>query len=344
MTALDTLSTNEHNNNKMQTITVERSDDQFRDAAASGAGAMPCGFGWCEMDMIQDAVCGNGLQLMESRDDDQNDAESTKESVAGSTAFIDDTLKNFSQEMAMAPTMSMSNKTGGAGLNRVDNNNPAMVPKQHGVKPLGTAISTSSSGRTIEKTRYEQFMTLVDSTSKTHGAQSIQVADLYVKMGNDCRVDRVNAKSKELALLLFEEAFSIYQAKSGDSNEKTISCRVDLGRTCHGLGRYDEALDAFCMSVYMREALRGELHPSVSEIWVLISAVHQSKSKLELALKASAKALTGYRNAHGDKHPAVIGVLRTIAQIHTQMGNDDKALDIQKYVRLHSPKDSRGEI
>ena len=88
----------------------------------------------------------------------------------------------------------------------------------------------------------------------------------------------------------------------------------------------------------MREALLGELHPSVSDIWVLISSVHRAKCKLELALKASAKALTGYRNAHGDKHITVIAVLRTIAQIHTEMGNDEKAADINKYVRIHSQK------
>ena len=72
------------------------------------------------------------------------------------------------------------------------------------------------------------------------------------------------------------------------------------------------------------------------EIWVLISSVHHAKKKLELALKASAKALTGYRNAHGDKHSTVIGVLKTIAQIHIEMGNNEKAIDIQKYVRLHT--------
>jgi hypothetical protein len=93
------------------------------------------------------------------------------------------------------------------------------------------------------------------------------------------------------------------------------------------------------MAVYMREALLGELHQSASEIWVLISSVHQATSKLELALKASAKALTGYRHVYGDKHQTVIGVLKTIVQIHIGMGNADKANDIYKYVRLHSSKD-----
>ena len=88
----------------------------------------------------------------------------------------------------------------------------------------------------------------------------------------------------------------------------------------------------------MREALLGELHPSVSDVWVLIADIHQQKKKMEMALRANAKALSGYRDAHGDKHVTVINVLKTIARLHIEMGNHDKAEDINKYVRLHSPK------
>ena len=257
MTAPDILSDHNHGNTLQA---IERTDQQYRDEAASG----PCGFTWCEVETLQDAVCGNGLSLMESRDD----------------------------------------------------------------------------------SRYEQFMSSVDSASKAYGAQSIHVADLYVSMGIECAQNETDARSKELALLLLEEAFGIYQAKAGDSHERTVDCRIHLGKAHHSLGRYDEALDCFCMAVYMREALLGEPHPSVSEIWVLISSVHRAKSKLELSLKASAKALTGYRNAYGDKHPIVIEVLETIAGIHIEMGNREKAVDIQKYVRLHSPKidDTKAEF
>ena len=50
------------------------------------------------------------------------------------------------------------------------------------------------------------------------------------------------------------------------------------------------------MEVYMREVLHGELHPLVSEIWVLVSSVHHAKLKLELVLKVSVKVLMGYQN------------------------------------------------
>jgi len=325
MTAPDILSDHNHGNTLQA---IERTDQQYRVEAMTG----PCGFTWCEVETLQDAVCGNGLSLMESRDDDSpNDAtEGGRQMlhVAGSKSFIDDKLKTFSGELVLAQTVSTSNKSSGIQAN----NNPAMVSKV-----ASTALSNSDV-RGVEKSRYEQFMTSVDSASKAYGAQSIHVADLYVSMGIECVQNGTDARSKELALLLLEEAFGIYQAKAGDSHERTVDCRIHLGKAHHSLGRFDEALDCFCMAVYMREALLGEPHPSVSEIWVLISSVHRAKSKLELSLKASAKALTGYRNAHGDKHPIVIEVLETIAGIHIEMGNRDKAVDIQKYVRLHSPK------
>lgn len=317
-------------------VTVQDGGDRT-DAQSGREG--PCGessmFTWCEMEMLQDAVCGNGLALMESRDDDEDNEAPGAQMMptAGSHSFIDDKLKTFSQELESTETISINNK----GSMKEDNN-PAMVSKLDGMKGVSNSTLFNASSRGVEKSKYEHFMGLVGSASKTHGAQSIPVADLYVNMGTECSRTSADAKSKELALLLFEEAFSIYQAKAGDSHEQTIDCRIHLGKTYRSLERYDEALDCFCMAVYMREALLGELHSSVSDIWVLISSVHHARSKLELALKASAKALTGYRNANGDKHHTVIGVLKMIAQIHVEMGNNDKAVDIQKYVRLHSPK------
>ncbi|KAL7524564.1 hypothetical protein ACHAXR_000627, partial [Thalassiosira sp. AJA248-18] len=276
---------------------------------------------------------------MESRDDDAPPMIDADDQimpvVASSSSFINDELKKtFNQGLeSLAQTLPIppiTKKASGIGMS--DDNNPATVSKQaaFGVnRPASHVSLLSTSG---EKSTYDNFMSKVDSASKAYGAQSIHVADLYVNMGIDCsRSKTANTKSKQLALLLFKEAFSIYQAKSGDSHEHTVTARLHLGRTYHSLGKYDEALDCFCMAVYMREALLGELHPSVSEIWVLIASVHQAKAKLELALKASAKALTGYRNANGDKHRTVIDVLKTIAQIHTEMGNHDKAVDIQKY-------------
>mmetsp|Transcript_3487 Transcript_3487/g.7697 ORF Transcript_3487/g.7697 Transcript_3487/m.7697 type:complete len:349 (+) Transcript_3487:173-1219(+) len=348
MTAADVLSVQDQGNVTTYLLpSGERTEEQSSRPGPCGEPGM---FTWCEVEMLQDAVCGNGLTMMDSRDDDApNEAEDqmVPTTAGAGNSFIDDKLKMFSQELELTQNISLSNKSSTVGLQ--DDNNPAIVSKlsldgmRASINSSLLSNSSMSGSRGIEKSRYEHFMSLVDTASKTHGAQSIPVANLYVTMGTECSWNGTDAKSKELSLLLFEEAFGIYQVESGDSNEQTVDCRIHLGKTYHSLEQYDEALDCFCMAVYMREALLGELHPSVSEIWVLISSVHHAKFKLELALKASAKALTGYRHARGDKHHTVIGVLKTIAQIHIEMGNNDKAVDIQKYVRLHS-KDAKAEI
>lgn len=311
---------------------ADRSDAATRSGVCGESGM----FSWCEVDMIQDAVCGNGLSLsmMDSRDDDHCSDTFNALSVGES---IFDSLKSLGQDHELAKSKSFPQH--------------GSVPRSHGnstqasTKLSCMGSSTSSLLETLptgsfggfEKSRYDHFMRLLDAASTSYGANSTQVADLYVSMGTELASDST-AKSKEMALRLLDEAFNIYQALLGDSQQKTIDCRIQIGKVHQSLEQYDEALDCYCMSAYMSEAIVGVLHPSVSDIWVQISSVHYSRSKYELALKASAKALTGYRNAYGDKHHSVIGVLKTIAQIHIQMGNNDKAADIQKYVRLHTPK------
>lgn len=329
---------------------VERTDEQLRDTTSASRGT--CGFTWCEVENLQETFCGNGISQMDSRDDDAAPTDGQALPLSGSSSFIDETLKMFTHENLLKSLPSNDNTVGLS-----DEANPATLSKMDSVKvnrsvsqganSLSTPYALKNTGRCVEKSKYENFMSRVDAASKAYGAQSIPVADLYVTMGIDCTKGvNSDAKSKELALLLFEEAFTIYQAKLGDSHEQTVSCRVSLGKTHLSLGNYDKALDCFCMAAYMREALLGELHPTVSEVWVLVASVHQARLKFELALKANAKALTGYRNAHGDKHPLVIAVLKIIAQIHIQMGNTDKAADIEKYVRLHTPKgeDTKAEF
>ncbi|KAL3764176.1 hypothetical protein ACHAWU_003988 [Discostella pseudostelligera] len=304
---------------------VERSDAAARSGLCGESGM----FSWCEVDMIQDAVCGNGfsLSVMESRDDDQCNSPNT--------GSIFDAFKTLEQDHELSKSKSFPQY---GGYSKSFGNNTLAVAKEPSTASLLETLPTSAFGG-IEKSRYDQFMRLLKSASTSHGANSTQVADLYVTMSTEIgEGSDSTASSKEIALHLLDEAFGIYQALLGDSQQKTIDCRVQIGKICQSLERYDEALECFCMAAYMREALVGVLHPSVSDVWVQISSVHYSKSKFELALKASAKALTGYRNAYGDKHRTVIAVLKTIAQIHIQMGNQDKAVDIQKYVRLHSPK------
>ncbi len=205
-------------------------------------------------------------------------------------------------------------------------------------------ISRSQTGKKIvprfnPKTVQElkKYVPEIEEAAEDYGFHSIQIADIYLRMGDETTAIEYNStKSVKLALKLYEEAFHIYQAQVGDCDKRTINARVLIGNALLALGRHDDAIDSLCTAVYMREALLGELHLDVAEIWVKISLIHQDKQQHELALKACAKALTSYRKEYGDKHPNVLGILRNISKIHTQLGNHGKAADIDRYVFSHS--------
>merc|ERR1712194_341534 len=98
------------------------------------------------------------------------------------------------------------------------------------------------------------------------------VADLYVSMGVECLQHGSDARSNELALLLLEEAFGIYQAKAGDSHERTIGGRIHLGKAHQALLQYDSALDCFCMAGY--RSAYGDKHPKVISVLQTIAGIH----------------------------------------------------------------------
>lgn len=300
---------------------------------------------------IQATICGFNRASAESRDDVTCDSDNTEkvsnQTKGNNAAFLDNTLQGI--------TSTVSKEFEKSGSTSKSQNLETIPSSDDSVKTAPPIIEKhrvkSAEGNTeimnkldkdlfvgsVKRARYESFKSMIDAASHTYGASSLQVAELYASMGTDLLENNSNdVTSKECAIVLFDEAFHIFQTKSGDSDSRTIDMKVRLGKSLFACGRYDDALQQYCQAVYMREALLGELHPSVSDVWVLIAEVHQKKKKMEMALRANAKVLSGYRSAHGDKHKTVIEVLVTIAKLHVAMGNHDKAEDINKYVRVHS--------
>ena len=342
----------ERTDDEVRTERDERTSYEIHADCDEDPGVLMCCNGWDGAD-IQATICGFNRSSAESRDDITCNTDDTEKASnqTGGNGFIDNTLQGITS------TVSKEFERSGSGN---DTQNFETVLADDNVKtsqPIEKA-RTSESIKTTEnnaevmtkldkdlfvgsarRARYESFKTMIDNASTTYGTSSLQVAELYASMGTDLLENTSDDRtSTECAVVLFEEAFHIFQSKSGDSDARTIDMKVRLGHSLSTCARYDDALKHFCQAVYMREALLGELHPSVSDVWVLIAEVHQKKEKMEMALRANAKALSGYRNAHGDKHVTVIDVLKTIANLHIAMGNHDKAEDINKYVRAHSPK------
>ena len=284
----------------------ERSDDRGRDSSDDSyyEGVLS----WC--DAFDLDFCG-GADEAESRDDIFPAVEQKT-----SLSFVETILSGVTREdndssIGMIDTVEISRN------------------------PSGKTFIPRFNPKTIQELK--KYVPEIEAAASAHGFHSIQIADIYLKMGDETTsIECGSTKSVKLALKLYEEAFHIYQAQVGDCDKRTINSRVLIGNSLLALGRHDDAVDSLCTAVYMREALLGELHLDVAEIWVKISQIHQEKSQQELALKACAKALTSYRKEYGDKHPNVLGILRNISKIHTQLGNHDKAADIDRYVLSHS--------
>lgn len=339
MASIDMMPPTERTDTEVRSEREERTPYEVHVDGDEDAGMFMCCNGWDGSD-IQATICGFNTSSAESRDDVTCDTEKMSNQTNGSNALIDSTLQGIT---STGDTQNIETV--------LADDSPKVTQPIKKTRTIESVKSTESNTEvmtkldkdlfvgSVRRARYESFKSMIDNASNTYGASSLQVAELYASMGTDLLENNSDdSTSKECAVVLFEEAFHIFQTKSGDSDGRTIDMKVRLGRSLFACRRYDDALKHFCQAVYMREALLGELHPSVSDVWVLIADIHQQKNKMEMALRANAKALSGYRDAHGDKHVTVINVLKTIARLHIEMGNHDKAEDINKYVRLHSPK------
>jgi len=251
----------------------------------------------------------------------------------------DDIFPTVEQNSAVLASMSFVESILTAVSREFDGGNDTVSGLTDAIEMSRSQSAKKSSPRFNPKTIQElkKYVPEIESASNTHGVHSTQIADIYVRMGDETTaIESGSTKTSKLALKLYEEAFHIYQAQLGDCDKRTINARVLIGNTFLSLGRHDDAIDSFCTAVYMKEALLGELHLDVAEIWLKIFDIHQEKGQSELALKACAKALTCYRKEYGDKHHNVLGILRNISKIHTQLGNHGKAADIDRYVNSNS--------
>ena len=289
----------------------ERFDERGRDSDNSYYDGV---LSWC--DVFDLDLCGGSGEI-ESRDDIFPVVEQNSAGLAS---------KSFVESILTAVSSLDNDGMPNSAVNAIE------ISRSQSDKKM---IASRFNPKTIQELK--KFVPEIESAANTHGVHSIPIADIYLKMGDETTaIDSGSTKSVKLALKLYEEAFHIYQAQMGDCDKRTINARVRIGNALLSLGRHDDAIDSLCTAVYMREALLGELHLDVAEIWVKISEIHQEKGQSELALKANAKALTSYRKEFGDKHPNVLGILRNISKIHTQLGNHGKAADIDRYVFSHS--------
>lgn len=179
------------------------------------------------------------------------------------------------------------------------------------------------------------------SAIKSFGRHDLNVAHILVTTG-DYYADESDYSK---ALSLHEEAFSIYSTKLGDHDSRSVDSKLRIARVQLMHGNVDDAMETFCQTIHMREALLGEEHPSVGEVRMHVAEIQRGKGHPKEAAREVKKALRGYREVYGDDHPIVADAVESIADLYTEMGDHEKAnLIFSEIVKLRAAIDGHEAI
>jgi len=194
-------------------------------------------------------------------------------------------------------------------------------------------------GRMSDEER--KHMLELRSAIKSFGRHDVNVAHILVTTG-DYYADESDYSK---ALSLHEEAFSIYSTKLGDHDSRSVDSKLRIARVQLMDGNVDEAMETFCQTIHMREALLGEEHPSVGEVRMHVAEIQRGKGHPKEAAREVKKALRGYREVYGDDHPLVADAVESIADLYTEMGDHEKAnLIFSEIVKLRAAIDGHEAV
>ena len=206
--------------------------------------------------------------------------------------------------------------------------------------PLKKIKHMFKEGRMAEDER--KHMLELRSAIKSFGRHDLNVAHTLVAAG-DYYVKETSDYDR--ALGLHKEALTIYSAKLGDHDPRSVDCKVGIARVQLKQGKVDEALGTFCQSMHMREALMGDEHPSVGEVRMHVAEIQRGKGHAKEAAREVKKALRGFREAYGDDHPKVADAVESIAELYTDMGEHEKAnLIYSEMVKLRAAIDGHESV
>jgi len=205
--------------------------------------------------------------------------------------------------------------------------------------PLKKINDMFKEGRMTEDER--KHMSELRSAIKSFGRHDLNVAHTLVTAGDYY----TEASDYDRAHSLHKEALTIYSTKLGDHDPRSVDCKVRIARVQLKQGKVDEALESFCQSMHMREALMGDEHPSVSEVRMHVAEIQRGKGHAKMAAREVKKALRGYREAYGDDHPKVADAVESIAELYTDMEEHEKAnLIYSEMVKLRAAIDGHESV
>jgi tetratricopeptide (TPR) repeat protein len=104
--------------------------------------------------------------------------------------------------------------------------------------------------------------------------------------------------------------------------------------------KFGSALELCQRALDISVRAKGEAHPDVANVLVLISAIYRAQSNTAQAMELLQRALDIYLRAKGDTHPDVASTLLAIANVYLKQSEFGWAIDFYQraldiYVKLH---------
>jgi len=134
------------------------------------------------------------------------------------------------------------------------------------------------------------------------------------------------------SLRLHKDALSVYCAKLGDDDKKTIDSRLRLAQVQENSGDLDSAITTYFNVMNMTKALKGDKDPEAMKVFTRIAGCLRKKGKFDLSIKTLKRVLKSYREVLGDTHPTVSTTVDSIASLYITTGEYDKASAILEEV------------
>ncbi|RFF29149.1 serine/threonine-protein kinase [Wenzhouxiangella sediminis] len=130
-----------------------------------------------------------------------------------------------------------------------------------------------------------------------------------------------NVHSETLA----DQALSLSEPVEGVSPETRAAIWSTLATARDGLGRSEEALAAFEVTLDIQREATGEMHPSFAIVLNNLALLYYSMDRLEEALAAMERSVAIRRETLGESHPQTATALFNLARLQTLDGQLEAA-------------------
>ena len=130
----------------------------------------------------------------------------------------------------------------------------------------------------------------------------------------------------DLAIVFFEKALKIAEAKAGKDHPDTATTYNNLALVYQAKSEYDRAIAFFEKALKIREEKLGKDHPSTATTYNNLAMVYQAKGEYDRAIEFYEKAMKIKEDKLGKDHPDTVNMYNNLATVYSAKGEYDRAI------------------